>query len=68
VLSAGLTAGGLPAHGRINPLSSALLQRGGSAKLLDRENLAAELAGRNYSAESVGKILGGNMKISKGKT
>jgi microsomal dipeptidase-like Zn-dependent dipeptidase len=23
--------------------------------------LAAELAGRNYSAESIGKILGGNM-------
>ena len=31
------------------------------AKLLDRENLAAELTGRNYSAESIGKILGGNM-------
>jgi microsomal dipeptidase-like Zn-dependent dipeptidase len=31
------------------------------AKLLDRENLAAELSGRNYSAESIGKILGGNM-------
>jgi membrane dipeptidase len=31
------------------------------AKLLDRENLAAELIGRNYSAESIRKILGGNM-------
>ena len=31
------------------------------AKLLDRENLAAELSERNYSAESIGKILGGNM-------
>ena len=31
------------------------------AKLLDRENLAAELTGRNYSAESITKILGGNM-------
>jgi membrane dipeptidase len=31
------------------------------AKLLDRENLAAELARRNYSAENIGKILGGNM-------
>ena len=31
------------------------------AKLLDRDNLAAELAGRNYSAEDIGKILGGNM-------
>jgi membrane dipeptidase len=31
------------------------------AKLLDRENLAVELARRNYSAESIGKILGGNM-------
>jgi hypothetical protein len=31
------------------------------AKLLDRENLAAELNGRNYSAESIVKILGGNM-------
>jgi len=31
------------------------------AKLLDRENLARELAGRKYSAESIGKILGGNM-------
>ena len=30
-------------------------------KLLDRENLATELTGRNYSAESIGKILGGNM-------
>jgi microsomal dipeptidase-like Zn-dependent dipeptidase len=31
------------------------------AKLLGRENLAAELTGRNYSDESIGKILGGNM-------
>ena len=31
------------------------------AKLLDPENLAAELAARNYSAENIGKILGGNM-------
>ena len=30
------------------------------AKLLDRENLAGELTGRNYSAESIGKILAGN--------
>jgi hypothetical protein len=28
------------------------------AKLLDRENLAAELTGRNYSAESIGKNSG----------
>jgi microsomal dipeptidase-like Zn-dependent dipeptidase len=39
-----------------------VVRRGGiGAKLLDRENLAAELAERNYSAESIGKILGGNM-------
>ena len=31
------------------------------AKLLDRQNLAAELSGRNYSDESIDKILGGNM-------
>ena len=31
------------------------------ARLLDRENLAAELKGRNYSAEEIDKILGGNM-------
>jgi membrane dipeptidase len=31
------------------------------AKLLDRENLAAELSGRKYSDESIGNILGGNM-------
>jgi hypothetical protein len=31
------------------------------AKLLDAENLQAELTGRNYSDESIGKILGGNM-------
>jgi hypothetical protein len=36
-------------------------RNGIGAKLLDREKPAAELAGRNYSAESVGKILGGNM-------
>jgi microsomal dipeptidase-like Zn-dependent dipeptidase len=39
-----------------------VVRRGGiGAKLLDRENLPAELAERNYSAESIGKILGGNM-------
>jgi hypothetical protein len=37
------------------------------AKLLDRENLAAELSGRNYSDESIGKILGGNMTGVLGK-
>ena len=31
------------------------------AKLLDRENLSAELEKRNYSPEAIGKILGGNM-------
>jgi len=31
------------------------------AKLLDRENLEAELTGRKYSQESVGKIVDGNM-------
>jgi microsomal dipeptidase-like Zn-dependent dipeptidase len=31
------------------------------AKLLDKVNLAAELTGRNYSDESMGKILGANM-------
>ena len=31
------------------------------AKLLDRENLAAELSARNQTPESIGKILGGNM-------
>ena len=31
------------------------------AKLLDRENLAAELSARNCADESIGKILGGNM-------
>jgi hypothetical protein len=37
------------------------------AKLLNRENLQAELVGRNYSAESIGKILGGNMmRVLKG--
>lgn len=36
-------------------------RNGIGAKLLDRENLSAELSGRNYSAESIGKILGGNM-------
>jgi membrane dipeptidase len=39
-----------------------IYRRGGiGAKLLDRENLAVELARRNYSAENIGKILGGNM-------
>jgi len=37
------------------------------AKLLDRENLAAEITGRNYSDESIGKILGGNMMRVLGK-
>jgi len=31
------------------------------AKLLARENLAAELSGRNYSNEGIGRRLGGNM-------
>ena len=31
------------------------------AKLLDRENLQSEVRGRNYSDESIGKILRGNM-------
>jgi membrane dipeptidase len=31
------------------------------AKLLDGENLAAELAARNYSAANINKIVGGNM-------
>jgi membrane dipeptidase len=30
-------------------------------KLIDKENLAAELTGRNYSDESIGRILGANM-------
>ncbi len=37
------------------------------AKLLDRENLHVELSGRNYSDESIGKILGGNMMRVLGK-
>jgi len=36
-------------------------RNGTGAKLLDRRSLAAELSGRNYSAESIGTILGGNM-------
>ena len=36
-------------------------RNGIGAKLLDRENLQSELTGRNYSAENIGKILGGNM-------
>ena len=37
-------------------------RRGGiGAKLLDRENLAAEMTRRNYSPEAVEKILGGNL-------
>ena len=36
-------------------------RNGIGAKLLNRENLAAELTGRNYSDGSIGKILGGNM-------
>jgi microsomal dipeptidase-like Zn-dependent dipeptidase len=31
------------------------------AKLLDGDNLPAELRRRNYSEEAVGKILGGNL-------
>ena len=31
------------------------------AKSLDRKNLAPELSRRKYSAESIGKIVGGNM-------
>jgi hypothetical protein len=38
-----------------------------SANLLDREKLTAELAGRNYSDETIGKILGGNMIRVLGK-
>jgi len=42
-------------------------RNGIGAKLLDRENLAAELFGRNYSPEDIGKILGGNiMRVLKG--
>jgi membrane dipeptidase len=36
-------------------------RNGIGAKLLDRENLAAELTKRNYSGEAVRKILGGNL-------
>jgi len=36
-------------------------RNGIGAKLLDRENLAAELTRRNYSPEAVEKILGGNL-------
>jgi membrane dipeptidase len=40
-----------------------VVRRGGiGAKLLDRDNLAAELSRRNYADEAIGKILGGNMK------
>ena len=40
-----------------------VVRRGGiGAKLLDRENLPAELSRRNYADEAIGKILGGNMK------
>ena len=39
-----------------------VIRRGGiGAKLLDRDNLAAEFKRRGYSDEAVGKILGGNM-------
>ena len=39
-----------------------VIRRSGiGAKLLDRENLAAEFRRRNYSDEAIGKILGGNM-------
>ena len=36
-------------------------RNGIGAKLLDRDNLAAEFRRRNYSDEAIGKILGGNM-------
>jgi hypothetical protein len=37
-------------------------RRGGiGAKLLDQENLPAELRRRNYSEDAIGKILGGNL-------
>lgn len=36
-------------------------RNGIGAKLLDRENLAAEFRRRNYSEEAIGKIVGGNM-------
>jgi len=36
-------------------------RNGSGAKLLDRDNLAAEFQRRNYSEEAIGKILGGNM-------
>ena len=40
-----------------------VIRRGGiGAKLLDRDNLAAEFQRRNYSEEAIGKILGGNMR------
>jgi len=39
-----------------------VIRRNGiGAKLLDRDNLAAEFKRRNYSDEAVGKILGGNL-------
>ena len=39
-----------------------VIRRGGiGARLLDRENLAAEFKRRNYTDEAIGKILGGNM-------
>lgn len=36
-------------------------RNGIGAKLLDRDNLAAEMAKRNYSNETIQKILGGNL-------
>ena len=48
------------ARGR-NVWSEIYRRDGIGAKLLDRENLAGELTGRNYSDESIGKILAGNM-------
>lgn len=36
-------------------------RNGIGAKLLDRENLAAEFRRRSYSEEAIGKILGGNL-------
>jgi len=39
-----------------------VIRRNGiGAKLLDRDNLAAEFRRRNFSAEAIGKILGGNL-------
>lgn len=45
----------------VYPSTAAVTRKDCGAKLLDRENLVAELAGRNYSAKKIGKIIGGNM-------